>query len=53
MDDYPVEDRLPLLTRSEAREAVRLLQLLADDPEEGLAAGGLAGALASRLPAPE
>lgn len=49
--DYPNEPREPLLTFTEAREAVRLLQLLADDEEEGQAARQLLGDLAARLPA--
>ncbi|MEU9116412.1 hypothetical protein AB0D04_32830 [Streptomyces sp. NPDC048483] len=45
------EERLPLLTRGEARAAVELLQLLASRSGEGaFAARHLAGNLTRRLP---
>ncbi|MGW2631527.1 hypothetical protein ACWC2K_19645 [Streptomyces chattanoogensis] len=45
------EERLPLLTLSEARAAVELLQLLASGDSEGaFDARHLAGSLARRLP---
>lgn len=47
----PSDPRLPLLTLPEARDAVRLLMLLADDSEAGREARDLAGAVAARLPA--
>lgn len=51
--DYPDSPRLPLVTASEAREAVGYLLLLEslDVTPQGRAAGELARALASRLPA--
>ncbi|MER8237377.1 hypothetical protein [Streptomyces sp. NPDC094049] len=51
---YPDEPRLALLTATEARETVTLLQLLEqrDPGGHGLAAGQLAADLARRLPAP-
>ena len=51
--NYPAEERLPLLTLSEARRAVVLLQHLADDTVEGREAEDLAHDLAARLPSPE
>ncbi|WP_329616439.1 hypothetical protein OG244_28335 [Streptomyces brevispora] len=49
-DPYPSGPRLPLLTLAEARDAVRLLMLLADDSVEGREARDLAADLGSRLP---
>ncbi|MEU8623267.1 hypothetical protein [Streptomyces sp. NPDC048669] len=49
-DPYPTDPRLPLLTLAEARDAVRLLMLLADDSVEGREARDLAADLGSRLP---
>ncbi|MGW7433333.1 hypothetical protein ACWGIN_27810 [Streptomyces sp. NPDC054861] len=50
--DYPDEPRLPLLTASEAREAVGYMSLLEtlDLTPRGQAAGQLASDLARRLP---
>lgn len=48
---YPSDPRLPLLTLAEARDAVRLLMLLADDSEAGLEARDLAAEVGARLPA--
>lgn len=48
---YPSDPRLLLLTLAEARDAVRLLMLLADDSEAGREARDLAGELGVRLPA--
>ncbi|MFJ4343299.1 hypothetical protein [Streptomyces sp. NPDC088915] len=50
---YPDEPRLALLTHTEAREAIELLQLLEqlDPGGRGPAAGHLAADLAHRLPA--
>ncbi|MCX5202469.1 hypothetical protein OG897_13550 [Streptomyces sp. NBC_00237] len=46
-----VEDRLPLVTIEEAREAVRLLLVLGgSDGEDAFLAGQLARDLAGRLP---
>lgn len=47
---YPSDPRLPLLTLPEARDAVRLLMLLADDSAEGREARELAAEVAGRLP---
>lgn len=47
---YPSDPRLPLLTLSEARDAVRLLMHLADDSAEGREARELAAEVAGRLP---
>ncbi|MFE3074234.1 hypothetical protein [Streptomyces sp. NPDC059247] len=51
---YPDEPRLALLTLTEARETVELLQVLEQlDPDgRGQAAGQLAADVARRLPAP-
>lgn len=46
---YPSDPRLPLLTLTEARDAVRLLMALADDSPEGREARDLAGELGGRL----
>ncbi|MEU9197788.1 hypothetical protein [Streptomyces hundungensis] len=53
-DDYLDEPRLPLLTLTEARDAVRLLQHLAnrEDGDTAHEARQLAGDLAYRLPSP-
>ncbi|GGU11295.1 hypothetical protein GCM10010272_65550 [Streptomyces lateritius] len=50
--DYPTEPRLPLLTATEAREAVSYLNLLEtlDLTPRGRAAGQLAADLARRIP---
>jgi hypothetical protein len=49
---YPDEPRLPLLTLSEAREVVALLQQLAGgEVADRAAAGDLAGTIGRRLPA--
>jgi hypothetical protein len=49
--DFPEPTRLPLITLPEAREAVRLLQVLAGgDTEHATDAHILAGQLAGRLP---
>lgn len=48
---YPSDPRLPLLTLPEARDAVRLLMLLADDSEAGREARNLAAEVGARLPA--
>lgn len=47
---YPTDPRLPLLTLTEARDAVRLLMHLADDSPAGREARELALNLGSRLP---
>jgi hypothetical protein len=52
-DEYHDEPRLPLLTLTEARAAVRLLRSRADDSADGREAAQLAYDLASRLPADE
>ncbi|MER8233239.1 hypothetical protein [Streptomyces sp. NPDC094049] len=51
---YPNEPRLALLTHTEARETVELLQLLEqlDPGGRGPAAGQLAADLARRMPTP-
>ncbi len=48
---YPTAPRLPLVTLTEAREAVRLLQHFADDSPEGQQAGAWVAEVALRLPA--
>ncbi|MFG3136079.1 hypothetical protein ACGFZA_07635 [Streptomyces sp. NPDC048211] len=48
---YPSDPRLPLLTLTEARDAVRLLMHLADDSPEGREARELALDVGARLPA--
>ena len=48
-DPYPSDPRLPLLTLAEARDAVRLLMLLADDSEAGREVRDLAAELGVRL----
>ncbi|MEV0917869.1 hypothetical protein AB0I93_26875 [Streptomyces sp. NPDC049967] len=48
---YPSEPRLPLLTLTEARDAVRLLMHLADDSLEGQEARELASDIGVRLSA--
>ncbi len=48
---YPTTPRLPLITLTEAREAVRLLQHFADDSPEGRDADAWVAEVAWRMPA--
>lgn len=48
---YPTTQRLPLITLTEAREAVRLLQHFADDSPEGRDTDAWVAEVALRLPA--
>jgi hypothetical protein len=50
---YPNESCLPLLTASEAHEAIATLMHFADSSDEGMMANHLAHVLAMRVPAPE